>query len=94
MLIIAGGFLLGLLVGSFLNVVIYRLPVMMEREWRQDCRELLAAETAGAATDQVADEIRSADQSDEVFNLLTPRSRCQNCGTTLRWLPLWYSFGP
>ena len=42
MLSIAGGLLLGLLVGSFLNVVIYRLPVMMEREWRQQCNELLA----------------------------------------------------
>ena len=32
----------GLLVGSFLNVVIYRLPKMMEREWREQCRTLLA----------------------------------------------------
>jgi leader peptidase (prepilin peptidase)/N-methyltransferase len=34
-------FVLGLIIGSFLNVVIYRLPVMMEREWRQQCAELL-----------------------------------------------------
>ncbi|KAB2931642.1 MAG: prepilin peptidase, partial [Candidatus Contendobacter sp.] len=33
--------LLGLIVGSFLNVVIYRLPLMMEREWRAQCAELL-----------------------------------------------------
>ena len=33
--------LVGLLVGSFLNVVIYRLPVMMQREWRQQAREIL-----------------------------------------------------
>ena len=34
-------FVLGSLIGSFLNVVIYRLPVMMQREWRQDCLEFL-----------------------------------------------------
>ena len=36
-------FLLGLIVGSFLNVVIYRLPMMMEREWREQIEELNAA---------------------------------------------------
>ncbi len=41
MLIIAGGIVLGLLVGSFLNVVVYRLPIMMEREWRRQCAELM-----------------------------------------------------
>ena len=43
--------LLGLLVGSFLNVVIYRLPLMMEREWRQQCAALLQSDagTGGSA---------------------------------------------
>lgn len=36
--------LLGLLVGSFLNVLIYRLPVMMQREWREQAREYLSLE--------------------------------------------------
>ncbi len=40
-LLIAAVFLLGLLIGSFLNVVVYRLPVMMEREWKQQCLEYL-----------------------------------------------------
>jgi len=71
MLSIAGGVLLGLLVGSFLNVVIYRLPVMLEREWRQQCQELLAHD--GEAT--------SGETPPEVFNLLRPRSRCPHCGT-------------
>ena len=71
MLSIAGGILLGLLVGSFLNVVIYRLPVMLEREWRQQCQELLAHD--GQATSDEAPQ--------EVFNLLRPRSRCPHCGT-------------
>lgn len=61
---IAAG-LLGLIVGSFLNVVIYRLPIMMERAWRQQCRELLEAP-------EMEEEGR--------FNLVVPRSRCPSCG--------------
>jgi leader peptidase (prepilin peptidase)/N-methyltransferase len=67
--------LLGLLVGSFLNVVIYRLPVMMQREW-----ELQAAEVTG----------QHMEQSD-TFNLSTPRSRCPHCGhaiTALENIPV------
>lgn len=59
--------LFGLLVGSFLNVVILRLPVMMEREWRAQCAELEAGEAAPAAPG-------------ERFDLVTPRSRCPSCG--------------
>jgi leader peptidase (prepilin peptidase)/N-methyltransferase len=58
-------FVLGALIGSFLNVVIYRLPVMMQREWRNDCLEFLQQPA-------VADEER--------FNLSVPRSRCGHCG--------------
>ena len=54
---------LGLLVGSFLNVVIYRTPKIMEREWRSFCAEL--AEQTTPPT--------------ETFNLITPRSRCPSC---------------
>ena len=56
--------LLGLFIGSFLNVVIARLPVMMEREWQ--------AEMAEFRGDAVAEGER--------FNLVTPRSRCPHCG--------------
>lgn len=56
--------LFGLMVGSFLNVVIYRLPVMMQREW-----ELQAAEVTGHSIEQT-----------DTFNLSTPRSRCPHCG--------------
>ena len=57
--------LLGLVIGSFLNVVIHRLPIMMEREWRTQCSELLGhAQPGGENT---------------VFNLWTPRSRCPEC---------------
>ena len=58
-------FVFGALIGSFLNVVIYRLPVMMQREWRNDCLEFLEQPP-------VADQER--------FNLSVPRSRCGHCG--------------
>ena len=54
----------GLCVGSFLNVVIHRLPKMMEREWRAQCAEL-----AGAAPEEQA-----------AYNLVVPRSGCPHCG--------------
>jgi leader peptidase (prepilin peptidase)/N-methyltransferase len=62
-------FLLGLIIGSFLNVVIYRLPIMLEREWRSQATEVLAAGT------QVSLPAGSADR----FTLSTPRSACPNC---------------
>lgn len=55
--------ILGLMIGSFLNVVIYRLPEMMKRNWLQQCAEL----HGGAA------------QALPEFNLLTPRSTCIHC---------------
>lgn len=60
--------IISLLVGSFLNVVIYRLPVMMEREWKQECVEFLGAESALTSTDTAP------------FNLVVPRSQCPSCG--------------
>ncbi len=61
--------ILGLLIGSFLNVVIYRLPKMMERQWAAECAELAGKEPENA----------------EKFNLLLPRSRCSNCGHVIAW---------
>ena len=62
-------FLLGLIIGSFLNVVIYRLPIMLELEWRSQATEVLAAgaEPSAAAVPR------------ERFTLSTPRSACPNC---------------
>ena len=65
----AVGGLFGLLVGSFLNVVIHRLPQMMERQWAAECAELNGQPAAPQAP----------------FNLLVPRSRCGHCGHPIRW---------
>lgn len=77
---VAGVF--GLAVGSFLNVVIHRLPIMMRAEWRADCAEFEGREVPPP----------------EKLNLLTPRSRCPSCGapiTALQNIPLasWIALG-
>lgn len=68
--------ILGLLIGSFLNVVIHRLPKMMELSWAQECASLNLPDGAAPAADR-ADAPR--------FNLMTPRSRCPHCGHQIRW---------
>lgn len=76
--------LFSLCVGSFLNVVIYRLPVMMEKSWQQEYQEYFHPEQAVTPA--------------PTFNLATPRSRCPSCNTQLSALdniPLlsWLSLG-
>lgn len=66
-LFISTVFALALVIGSFLNVVIYRLPIMMEREWREQCEEL-------SKTPPIQD------LPDDRFDLVVPRSRCPSCG--------------
>ncbi|PJB42660.1 MAG: prepilin peptidase [Comamonadaceae bacterium CG_4_9_14_3_um_filter_60_33] len=61
--------ILGLLIGSFLNVVIYRLPVMLEAQWKAECADLQGQTPPESAP----------------FNLMVPRSRCQSCGHQLSW---------
>ena len=63
--------LFSLCIGSFLNVVIYRTPKMMEQEWRQDCQLLLHPEQA------IIDETK--------FTLSKPDSTCPKCQTPIRW---------
>jgi len=67
--------LLGLMVGSFLNVVIHRLPKVMERQWRSECAELTGAAPPPA----------------ERYDLVVPRSTCPKCGhriTVLENIPI------
>jgi leader peptidase (prepilin peptidase)/N-methyltransferase len=66
MIFIGVAFAFTLLIGSFLNVVIYRLPIMMQRDWRDQCNEL---------KDSLPDDL-----PDGKFNLVVPRSRCPSCG--------------
>ena len=73
--------LFGLIVGSFLNVVIYRLPVMLQRDWEQQCREMLA-ESDGPVSPEAAGQ--PATEVAETLNLFTPRSRCSACGTPIK----------
>ncbi|HVN44877.1 MAG TPA: A24 family peptidase [Steroidobacteraceae bacterium] len=67
---------LGLIVGSFLNVVIYRLPVMLERQWREQAAQDLPTGAVPAA----------AVPSAEPFNLVVPRSACPACRAPIRAL--------
>jgi len=61
--------ILGMLIGSFLNVVVYRLPIMMQRDWQSQAREVLELENEEPA---------------ERFNLLLPDSSCPHCGHQIR----------
>ncbi len=65
-------FLLGLIIGSFLNVVIYRLPIILEREWRSQAAEVLSP---GSASTRDATPTATLER----FTLSTPRSACPNC---------------
>ena len=76
-LFIGISFVLALLIGSFLNVIIYRLPIMMEREWRAQCEEIAATPAVELPTGR--------------FDLVAPRSRCTDCGqqiTTMQNIPV------
>ena len=73
---LAAAGILGLLVGSFLNVVIYRLPKMMEREWREQCVDFLGIENLKEPEKFQAPSTR--------FNLVTPNSTCPHCGHRIR----------
>ncbi|HYX73346.1 MAG TPA: A24 family peptidase [Steroidobacteraceae bacterium] len=73
---------LGLLVGSFLNVVIYRLPLILERQWREQCeQESAGAGAAAAAQTTSAPEalLKAPAGVPERFNLIVPRSACPVC---------------
>lgn len=59
----------GLMVGSFLNVVVHRLPIMLERDWQAQCAELRNEDVP----------------AQQAFNLVVPRSTCPACGHAITW---------
>ena len=65
---IAALFVLGLLIGSFLNVVVHRTPIILDRQWRRQCDELAGREKPEAPR----------------FNLVVPRSACPSCKAPIR----------
>ena len=67
---VALGLVVGLMVGSFLNVVIHRLPIMLERQWREQCAELQAPDAVRAVV--------------APYNLVVPRSACPICHAPIR----------
>ena len=91
----------GLLVGSFLNVVIYRLPQMMYRSWLHEAGSNISGTTADEKTlwalsfgsrtaapenmEAVGRHIMQAVEDLPRFNLMMPSSRCQSCGHKIRW---------
>ncbi len=79
-------FLFSLLVGSFLNVVIYRIPIMLKHEWTSDCTTFLADEF-----EKKEFSFTPKETQDSTFNLSIPRSRCPSCGhkiTALENIPI------
>src|SRR5262245_12605204 len=66
-------FVLGLVIGSFLNVVIHRLPIMLEREWKAEAQSILSGDTGAAPAKSNAAR----------YNLVVPRSACPKCGAMI-----------
>lgn len=75
-------FFLGLIFGSFFNVVIYRAPLMMQREWLDNTRDFIK-ELYGSLPEALE---KNPEQFKEgSFNLITPNSTCPKCGHEIRW---------
>lgn len=71
-------FTFSLIVGSFLNVIIFRFPKMLEQGWKQECREFLADEL-------VQPNITTNDNNDELITLSKPSSTCPSCQHKIRF---------
>ncbi len=95
-LLIGFAFVVALMVGSFLNVVIHRLPIMLDRQWRAQAKEMLAEPAPGAVDSSAAgggerppvaggaSGSAAAAATPDRYNLLTPPSACPHCGSQIR----------
>lgn len=70
----------GLMVGSFLNVVVYRYPITLFREWGSMAKEILTEQGY-----KVSGEAKDQKLRDEKFNIVFPRSKCPKCNHLIRW---------
>jgi leader peptidase (prepilin peptidase) / N-methyltransferase len=77
-LFVGSVFVLGLVVGSFLNVVIYRLPIILERDWRAQAAELLPSDSSATTLTSITQAVP------ERFSLSTPRSACPACKAPIK----------
>jgi leader peptidase (prepilin peptidase) / N-methyltransferase len=68
---------LGLIIGSFLNVVIYRLPIILDRNWRRQCEQMSNQSFTGA--EETHQQKKQITETAETYNLIVPRSRCPHC---------------
>lgn len=75
-------FVVGLMVGSFLNVVVYRLPIMMYGGWRKECIEFLELAPEAVPLSQSAGNMLLTEE--EPFNLVLPLSRCSSCKAPIK----------
>jgi leader peptidase (prepilin peptidase)/N-methyltransferase len=76
--------LFSLIIGSFLNAAVYRIPIMLEKNWREGCEEYFGKSDTDDATD-------AKNEKTEPFNLFVPRSQCPQCGhmiTSLENIPV------
>lgn len=78
----AFAFLFGAIIGSFLNVVVYRLPIMMQREWQEQAIEIIDVATKDASL--LAAIRAKLPEPEGKFNLVVPNSKCPNCGSFIK----------
>lgn len=84
-LFIALSFIFAATIGSFLNVVIHRFPVMMKREWQQECNQYLQEYQADIVTKIGIDNLnKPIDSFPDKYNLLLPGSACPKCKTAIK----------
>ncbi|QYK01108.1 prepilin peptidase [Shewanella psychrotolerans] len=84
LLFAALAFIFAATIGSFLNVVIHRLPVMMKREWQQECNQYLG-EYHQPIPKEFADKLaKPIDDYPEKYNLVVPGSACPKCKTSIK----------